>query len=386
MIDCRQPEVIIEFNGYFRLLCQHRSKCTDAVILFLPALPFRFNGFVPLLHFFITAGVAFIPLHVFCLVLHLDGIFLNTLTNQLPYDLHLFCQGSLLRVQFRAVTQSGLHQLDVLQNMLPTGHQLSECPEEQYLDVLFVQMWCGTIDYPRNIRAEDAKYQIGIWGEYKVPFTFATNGRPYLEQYKTKSGIWCLDLRLPSNAPKALHGWISPTGIMELLEKDIQSGNAALQALPYDLLRDKDGLNLRDYQIKAIEAAEKAIIDGKQTALIAMATGTGKTRTVLGMIYRFLTTNRFKRILFLVDRTSLGEQAHDVFREVKLEDLMTLDEIYNIKGLDDKAIDKETRIQVATVQGMVKRILYSEGDTIPLSWTCVSLQHAKRPACLEKGK
>ena len=241
-------------------------------------------------------------------------------------------------------------------------------------------------DYPRNIRAEDAKYQIGIWGEYKVPFTFATNGRPYLEQYKTKSGIWCLDLRLPSNAPKALHGWISPTGIMELLEKDIQSGNAALQALSYDLLRDKDGLNLRDYQIKAIEAAERAIIDGKQTALIAMATGTGKTRTVLGMIYRFLTTNRFKRILFLVDRTSLGEQAHDVFREVKLEDLMTLDEIYNIKGLDDKAIDKETRIQVATVQGMVKRILYNEGDTMPAvtDYDLIIIDEAHRGYILDK--
>lgn len=31
-------------------------------------------------------------------------------------------------------------------------------------------------DYPRNIRQEDAEYQIGTWGEYKVPFTFATNG------------------------------------------------------------------------------------------------------------------------------------------------------------------------------------------------------------------
>ncbi len=61
-------------------------------------------------------------------------------------------------------------------------------------------------DYPRNIRKEDAKYQIGIWGEFKVPFTFATNGRPYLEQFKTKSGIWFLDLREPSNAPTALHG------------------------------------------------------------------------------------------------------------------------------------------------------------------------------------
>ena len=215
-------------------------------------------------------------------------------------------------------------------------------------------------EYPRNIRAEDAKYQMGAWGEYKVPFTFATNGRPYLEQYKTKSGIWFLDLRQSDNVPKALHGWISPDGMMEMLEKDIQAGNQALQNLSYDLLRDKDGLNLRDYQVKAIQAAETAVMEGKRTALLAMATGTGKTRTVLGMIYRFLTTNRFRRILFLVDRTALGEQAYDVFKEVKLEDLMTLDEIYNIKGLEDKLIDKETRIQVATVQGMVKRILFTE--------------------------
>ncbi len=220
-------------------------------------------------------------------------------------------------------------------------------------------------DYPRNIRQEDAEYQIGTWGEYKVPFTFATNGRPYFEQFKTKSGIWFLDLREPSNEPTALHGWISPDGIMECLVKDIQAGNDALQSMPYDLLTDKDGLNLREYQVKAIKAAEKAVINGQKEVLIAMATGTGKTRTVLGMIYRFLKTNRFKRILFLVDRTSLGDQASDVFKEVKLEDLMTLDEIYNIKGLDEKIVDKETRIQVATVQSMVKRILYSDGDVMP---------------------
>ena len=138
-------------------------------------------------------------------------------------------------------------------------------------------------DYPRNIRAEDAQYQIGTWGAYKVPFTFATNGRPYLEQYKTKSGIWFLDLRQPDNVPQALHGWISPDGMMERLEKDIQAGNQALQELSYDLLRDKDGLNLREYQVRAIQAAEKAIIAGQRTALLAMATGTGKTRTVLGI-------------------------------------------------------------------------------------------------------
>ena len=241
-------------------------------------------------------------------------------------------------------------------------------------------------DYSRNIRSKDASYQIGRWGEYKVPFTFATNGRPYLEQYETKSGIWFLDLRLSYNAPKALRGWISPTGIMELLEKDIASGNKSLEEMPYDLLRDKDGLNLREYQLKAIQAAEQAIMNGQQNILIAMATGTGKTRTILGMIYRFLKTGRFRRILFLVDRTALGEQAEDVFKEVKLEDLMTLDDIYNIKGLDDKTIDKETRIQVATVQSMVKRILYNADDTIPAvtDFDLVIIDEAHRGYILDK--
>lgn len=241
-------------------------------------------------------------------------------------------------------------------------------------------------DYSRNIRAEDAQYQIGTWGEFKVPFTFATNGRPYLKQYDTKSGIWFLDLRQPDNVPKAMKGWMSPTGMMEQLEKDIQAKEQALKAMPYDLLRDKDGLNLREYQLKAIQAAENAILNGQQNILLAMATGTGKTRTILGMIYRFLKTGRFRRILFLVDRTSLGEQATDVFKEVKLEDLMTLDDIYNIKGLEDKAADKETRIQVATVQSMVKRILYNGEDTMPAvtDFDLVIIDEAHRGYILDK--
>ena len=173
---------------------------------------------------------------------------------------------------------------------------------------------------------------------------------------------------------------------MEMLDKDIASANQTLQNTPYDLLRDPDGLNLREYQIRAIEAAESAIIEGKKTALLSMATGTGKTRTILGMIYRFIKSNRFRRILFLVDRTALGEQAADVFKEVKIEDLMTLDEIYNIKGLDKKEIDKETKIHIATVQSLVKRIIYSEDDTMPSvsDYDLIVVDEAHRGYTLDK--
>lgn len=241
-------------------------------------------------------------------------------------------------------------------------------------------------DYAKNIKAEDSSYLVGKWGAYLVPFLFATNGRKYLKQLETKSGIWFLDVRKSANISKALQGWMSPEGLIELLDMDIDKANKDLKTTGYEVLTDKDGLNLREYQIRAIKATEQAIIDGKQTVLLAMATGTGKTRTILGMIYRFIKVERFKRVLFLVDRTALGEQTQDVFKEVKLEDLMTLNEIYNIKELEDKEIDKETKIHVATVQSLVKRIMYNEGETMPAvtDYDLVIVDEAHRGYILDK--
>ena len=186
--------------------------------------------------------------------------------------------------------------------------------------------------------------------------------------------------------PKALRGWISPDGMLKLLESDIEKADKALQTLPYDFLRDKDGLNLRQYQLNAIQAAENAVINGQKNILLAMATGTGKTRTVLGMIYRFLKTGRFNRILFLVDRTALGEQAEDVFNEVKLEDLKTLNDIYDIKTLEDAVFEDETKVHIATVQGMVKRLLYNDEERQPsvTDYDLIVIDEAHRGYLLDK--
>lgn len=241
-------------------------------------------------------------------------------------------------------------------------------------------------DYASQIKAEHNEYIIRQWDKYQAPFIFATNGRKYLKQIETKSGIWFQDLR-DGSAPRALQGWISPQGLLELLEKDIKAANTALRNTPMNLLEDPDGLNLRKYQIRAIEAAENAIINGQKTVLLSMATGTGKTRTILGMIYRFIKSGRFKRVLFLVDRTALGEQAEDVFREVKIEDLMTLDSIYNIKGLDERDIDRETKIHISTVQSLVKRILYAdEEDAMPsvTDYDLIIVDEAHRGYILDK--
>ena len=179
-------------------------------------------------------------------------------------------------------------------------------------------------DYASHIRAEDLPYTLGTWGEYQVPFLLASNGRAYLEQLRTKSGIWFLDVRIQANLSYPIRNWFSPDDIKAKLDQDIQDANEKLELADNSFMTDQAGLNLRDYQIKAIEKATEAIIAGKKTALLAMATGTGKTRTILGLIYSMLESKRFHRILFLVDRVSLGEQAMDTFKDVKLKDLLTL--------------------------------------------------------------
>lgn len=244
-----------------------------------------------------------------------------------------------------------------------------------------------TKNYAKGVKEQHKEYVISKWNDYEVPFLFSTNGRKYIKEIEDKSGVHFLDCRNPRNNSRVLQGWYSPEKLEAMIEEDIEEANKSLDELSFDFLKDSNGLGLRDYQVKAIKDVEKAIIEGKKTALITMATGTGKTRTVLGLIYRLLKTKRFRRILFLVDRTSLGTQALDAFEGVKIEDLKTLNQIYNINGLDEKLIDKETKIHMATVQAMVKRIMYNEdGINVPSvgDYDCIIVDEAHRGYTLDK--
>ena len=240
-------------------------------------------------------------------------------------------------------------------------------------------------DYAKHIKEEHLDYVITSWEDYQVPFLFASNGRAFLEQLRTKSGIWFLDARKSSNQPYPIRNWFSPSDLEEKLSQDIDKANENLTTYNDSFMEDPTGLNLRDYQIKAINKTTEAIVSGKRTALLAMATGTGKTRTVLGLIYKMLESKRFKRILFLVDRVSLGEQAMDTFKDVKLKDLMTLDEIYELKAIDDNEINLETKVSVSTVQGLLKRTVLSETpDLMPGAFDLIIVDEAHRGYILDR--
>ncbi len=220
---------------------------------------------------------------------------------------------------------------------------------------------------------------------YKVPFMFATNGKPYLEQIKTASGIWFWDGRKQSNIDRPIREWFTPRDLLEKLEFDEISGEENLKKTDFDLLTDPTGLALRDYQIDAIKAVEDKILNNtdERRALLAMATGTGKTRTIMGMCYRLIKAKRFKRILFLVDRRMLGTQAADAFKEVKIEGLQTFAQIYDVAELEQKAADLDTKIQFATVQSMVSRIL-SEDSPSTGAFDCIVVDEAHRGYTLDR--
>jgi type I restriction enzyme, R subunit len=148
--------------------------------------------------------------------------------------------------------------------------------------------------------AADQQSPGGPWDEYTVPFLFATNGRPFLRQIAEKSGIWFLDARQGTNHPRALETWYTPEGLSQLLQQDIVTANARLAAEPIDYLP------LRHYQEQAVRTIERHIAAGQRELLVAMATGTGKTITCIGLAYRLIKARRFRRILGLLRHGHLG--------------------------------------------------------------------------------
>jgi type I restriction enzyme R subunit len=80
---------------------------------------------------------------------------------------------------------------------------------------------------------------------------------------------------------------------------------------------------LRYYQLKAIEALQGAVAKGKDRFLFEMATGTGKTLTSAAVIRLFLRTQNARRVLFLVDRLELEDQAWKAFTQYLKPDYST---------------------------------------------------------------
>lgn len=78
-------------------------------------------------------------------------------------------------------------------------------------------------------------------------------------------------------------------------------------------LKDRGLRMMRKYQVNAIKALQQSVREGNQRFLFEMATGTGKTLTSAAVIRLFLRSGNANRVLFLVDRIELENQAKKNF-------------------------------------------------------------------------
>jgi type I restriction enzyme R subunit len=217
------------------------------------------------------------------------------------------------------------------------------------------------------------------WAGYKVPFLYSTNGRPYLRQLDTKSGVQFLDARDRTHHTRALSAWHSPDALWDMLGQDVERADEQLAHEPTDYL------DLRPYQLDTIRKVEQALARGQRAMLVAMATGTGKTKTCIGLLYRLLKVKRFRRVLFLVDRSALGEQTENAFHEMRFEQHQLFTDIFDVKGLGDLTPDPDTRLHIATVQSLVKRVLMSDECALSVgAYDCIVVDECHRGYLLDR--
>jgi type I restriction enzyme R subunit len=139
--------------------------------------------------------------------------------------------------------------------------------------------------------------------------------------------------------PETLAKWVS--------EPDTLRNRLA--AMPTAHPIDTDGM--RACQIEAISGLEQSFAEDRPRALIHMATGAGKTYTACAFTYRLIKYAKARRVLFLVDRANLGEQARDEFHRYRTPDTGRLfTELFNVQHLTSPYIDDVCRVTICTIQ------------------------------------
>jgi len=205
---------------------------------------------------------------------------------------------------------------------------------------------------------------IGEWRGYKIPFLYSTNGEITFH----------LDVRNKENTSYRISDFHPPQALLDKFNRNTEGAEKWFRENPVSAIS-----RLRPYQIEAVESVEKALVNGKKKMLLAMATGAGKTFTIVSSVYRMLKSGYAKRILFLVDRRALAAQTVSEIAAFQTPGGLKLDKDYEVysqkfkrEDLDDnttfnpqvlpeeyltKPQEKHTFIYVSTIQRMAINLL-----------------------------
>ncbi|MBZ5588383.1 MAG: DEAD/DEAH box helicase family protein [Acidobacteriia bacterium] len=172
-----------------------------------------------------------------------------------------------------------------------------------------------------------------------LPFILYTNG---YQTFLWEHGFY---------PPVQVHGFPTPDDL-EWMDRRREGR----KPLSVELIDTK--ISGRDYQIAAIRAVLEALEAKRTKLLLVMATGTGKTRVAVSLIDVLFRARWAKRVLFLVDRIALRDQALAAFKE-----FMPSEPAWPQEG--DRSFVRGRRVYVTTYPTMLNLI---QGSESPSAW------------------
>ena len=153
------------------------------------------------------------------------------------------------------------------------------------------------------------------------------------------------NLKDPDTRSRRVFAFHKPETLLEYAERD-ESLRHKLKKLP-PLITE----GLRDCQTEAIQNLEESFKATRPRALIQMATGSGKTFMAVSSVYRLIKYAGARRVLFLVDRNTLGRQTFREFQQfVTPDDGRKFKELYNMQHLTSNVMDPVSRVCISTIQ------------------------------------
>ena len=220
---------------------------------------------------------------------------------------------------------------------------------------------CGIIEAKRegaslgHVAEQSARYATS---NIKHSQRWAANDQPLPFLFEaTNHVIRFRDERDPAPRSRNVFHFHKPETLKVWLEQG-DTFRARLQQLP-----ELNTKGLRACQIDAVHGIEASLKQGKQRALLQMATGAGKTFTACTEVYRLAKFAKAKRVLFLVDRGNLGRQAHKEFQQYTTpDDGRKFTELYNAHILGPGGIGDEIKVTISTIQRMYSQLCGKEMD------------------------
>lgn len=186
-----------------------------------------------------------------------------------------------------------------------------------------------------------------ITTEYKIRFAYEATGQ--LTRFTDYA-----DIKYRSRRVFSFH---RPETLLALLAKDDTIRNNMKHFPVFDTT------GFRKCQITAIQNLDASFADNRPKALVQMATGAGKTFTAITAAYRLLKFGKMKRILFLVDTKSLGEQAEREFLAyTPNDDNRSFAQLYGVHRLNSSYIPNDIQICISTIQRMYSILKGEEID------------------------